>query len=153
MTRRRNLLPVAGFVLCTIALVSYPTFFASFEPTRDVAWANWLLFAIGLALGGAGLLRAFRSPERYQGRVLGPILGAASVVALVVFVFMTEIWSRQLPPSAHAPKIGEKAPDFALPDAGGRAVRLSDLLRAPAEALGRTPSGSWVLLIFYRGHW
>jgi hypothetical protein len=45
MTRRRNLLPLAGFLVCAIALVSYPTFFAGFEATRDVAWA-WLLFAL-----------------------------------------------------------------------------------------------------------
>ncbi len=39
-------------------------------------------------------------------------------------------------------RIGERAPDFALPDSRGRIVRLSD-------ALARGP----VVLTFYRGHW
>lgn len=38
-------------------------------------------------------------------------------------------------------QVGEKAPDFALPDAGGKTVRLSDF------------SGHKVLIDFYRGYW
>lgn len=38
-------------------------------------------------------------------------------------------------------KVGEKAPDFALPGADGKVVRLSDF------------AGHIVLLDFYRGHW
>lgn len=38
-------------------------------------------------------------------------------------------------------KVGEKAPDFALPSADGKTVRLSDY------------SGHNVLIDFYRGYW
>lgn len=38
-------------------------------------------------------------------------------------------------------KVGDKAPDFALPAAGGKSVRLSDL------------RGRNVLIDFYRGYW
>jgi hypothetical protein len=38
-------------------------------------------------------------------------------------------------------KVGDKAPDFALPSADGRTVRLSDY------------AGHNVLIDFYRGHW
>lgn len=38
-------------------------------------------------------------------------------------------------------KVGEKAPDFALPSADGRTVRLSDY------------AGHTVLIDFYRGYW
>ena len=38
-------------------------------------------------------------------------------------------------------KVGEKAPDFALPSAAGKTVRLSDF------------SGRNVLIDFYRGYW
>jgi cytochrome oxidase Cu insertion factor (SCO1/SenC/PrrC family) len=38
-------------------------------------------------------------------------------------------------------KVGEKAPDFVLPSAGGKSVRLSDY------------AGHNVLVDFYRGHW
>lgn len=38
-------------------------------------------------------------------------------------------------------RVGEKAPDFALPSANGKTVRLSDL------------RGHKVLIDFYRGYW
>ena len=145
MRPRRNWLPLAGFVVCVVALMSYPTFFVGFPATRDVPWVNWLLFALGLGLVGTGIARAFRARERYRGRIVGPILGLASLGVVAFFVFMTEVWSRQLPVSAGAPKVGEKAPDFTLPDPQGRPVRLSDL--------ASESSGSWALLIFYRGYW
>ena len=50
--------------------------------------------------------------------------------------------------SPSAPKVGEKAPEFTLPDTDGKPVSLADLLK-PAAA-GDRP---WVLLIFYRGYW
>jgi hypothetical protein len=147
MPRSSNFLPWAGFAVCAIALVSYPLFFAQFPVTRDIPWVNGLLLALGLAMVGVGLARAFRQPERYRGRVAGPIFGVLSLAVAGLFAFML-IGARQLPPSAGAPKVGEKAPELALPDANGRTVRLAELL-GPAN--GRP--GSWVLLIFYRGYW
>lgn len=145
MPRQRNLLPLAGFLLCVVAFLSFPLFFARFPMTRDVAWANWLLFAIGLGMAAVGIARPFRQPERYRGRIAGPILGVLSVAVLGLFLGMTQIYSRQLPQSAGAPKVGEKAPDFTLPDSQGKPVRLSSLLDQPG--------GGWVVLIFYRGYW
>ena len=55
----------------------------------------------------------------------------------------------QLPPLPKGtPKVGEKAPDFTLPDKNEKLVRLSDLLKPPAGQ-----SGQWVALVFYRGYW
>lgn len=142
MARQRNLLPLAGFLLCGIALISYPLFFARFPETRDVPWANWLLFALGLGLVGMGTVRAFRQPELYRGRIMGPVFGALGLGVLGLFLFMTLSYARQLPESAGAPKVGEKAPDFTLSDSQGRPVSLSGVSRS-----------SWVLLIFYRGYW
>jgi hypothetical protein len=141
---RRNLLPLAGFLLCLVGFFSYFFIFVRFPATRDVPWANWLLFAVGLALAGAGIARAFRRPETYRGRVLGPVLGVLSLAVVGFFLVATLVFSRQLPTAANAPKVGEKAPDFTLPDSQGRPVALHDLVG---------PGKPWVVLIFYRGYW
>jgi len=53
-----------------------------------------------------------------------------------------------------APQVGQKAPDFTLPDVTGKPIRFSQLLAAPAtdgiQASGKT---RWLILIFYRGYW
>jgi len=48
------------------------------------------------------------------------------------------------PPPNHGtlPKLGQQAPDFALPDSTGAARRLSDLV-----------AGGPLVLLFYRGYW
>jgi hypothetical protein len=112
--------------------------------TRDVPWANWLMFGAVLALAGGGISRAFRRPETYRGRVLGPVLGVLSVAVVGFFLFATLVATRQLPSSLNAPKVGEKAPDFTLPDSQGRPVALHELVG---------PGKPWVVLIFYRGYW
>lgn len=150
VTRRRNFLPLAGFLVCLAAFLSYFLFFYQFPVTRDLPWTSWLLFALGLGLLGAGLARTFRRPERYRGRVMGPILAVLSLAVVGVFVFATLVGSRQMPAAAGAPKVGDKAPDFVLLDTEGRSVRLYDLL---GPAAGGSGPSSWVVLVFYRGFW
>jgi hypothetical protein len=150
MARQRNFLPLIGLLVSGFALFSYPMLFSQFPATRDIPWVSWLLFALGLGLVGAGIVRAYRSPERFGGRVLGPVFGLLSLAALGFFLFITLVLGRQLPQSAGAPKVGERAPDFTLPDSQGRAVRLYSLLGSPG---GGGAPGSWVILIFYRGYW
>jgi hypothetical protein len=158
MERRRNFLPLGGFLVCVVGFLSYFLFFYQFPATRDVPWTSWLLFALGLGLLGMGVARAFRSPEsyrgRYHGRVTGTILGVLSVAVVGLFLFATLVASRDLPAAADAPAVGEKAPDFVLADSQGRSVRLYDLL---GQTTGKTARGagrsSWVVLVFYRGYW
>jgi hypothetical protein len=150
MERRRNFLPLVGFLLCLAAFLSYFLFFYRFPATRDVPWTGWVLFALGLVLLDVGLSRAFRQPERYRGRVQGPVFAVLSLAVIGVFVFYTVVEAQRLPASAGAPKVGEKAPDFTLQDSQGKSVRLYDLLGAQAGGSGPP---SWVALIFYRGYW
>jgi hypothetical protein len=130
-----------GFVFVLVALFSY-NFFVQFPVTRDFPWANFFLFGIGGILLVTGLVRAFGRPRAYRGKIFGSILALLSLAGFSLFAYGALYLVRQLPTSTSAPRVGEKAPEFALPDQNSKQVALADLL-----------SGKGALLIFYRGHW
>jgi AhpC/TSA family len=141
MKRKWNWPIWLGFVVAVGGLFSYE-FFAQFPIMRDFPWANLFLFGFGAVLLLAGLFRAFGRPQLYRGKVFGSIF---TVIAFLLFAFFAyEIFYvlRQVPMSAQAPRVGEKAPEFTLPDQNGKSIALADLL---------SPNGA--VLIFYRGHW
>src|SRR6267143_1160021 len=155
----------SGFLLSVIAFLSYPFVFVRFPVTRDFPWANLLLFAVAALLLLVGVRRAFAPDRRHPtlSKIAASVLATFSVVILGLFVFTIFVLPRQLPASHGAPQVGQKAPDFSLPDSNGKLVSLSELLSSPvkgetgnAGALVRNeqeartaPRG--VLLIFYRG--
>ncbi len=149
--RRWNWHLYAGFLLCLVGFGSYPFVFARFPLTRDVAWVNYMLLLAGLMVLFYGLKRAFRDPEHYRGKIVGPILGLLSVVLVGFFGFLTLGMTKQLPASAGAPRVGQKAPEFELADINNQQVSLAKLLSAPLPGNGSAPKG--VLLVFYRGYW
>ena len=141
MNRKWNWPLWLGFVVAVGGLFSYE-FFARFPITRDFPWANLLLFGIGAMLLLIGLFRAFGRPQLYRGKVFGSVF---TTIAFVLFAFFSyEIFYvlKQVPLSAQAPRVGEKAPEFSLSDQNGKQVALSHLL---------SPNGA--ILIFYRGYW
>ena len=142
MKRQWNRLLWVGFVVAVAGLFSYG-FFVWFPITRDFPWANLLLFGIAGALLILGLVRAFGRPQLYRGKIFGSILTAIALFLFGLFSYEIFYVLRQVPPSAHAPRLGEKAPDFILLDQNEQPVGLGDLL-----------SGSRAtVLIFYRGFW
>jgi peptidoglycan/LPS O-acetylase OafA/YrhL len=147
--RRFNWQVWAGFLITVLALVSYPFIFVNWEVTRDFPWANLLLFVLALVFLFIGVRQAFQPERRLISKIVAPILATLSVLILALFVFVTFIESRRLPPSANAPQLGQKAPDFTLPDINNKPVALSELLSQPID--NRPVKG--VLLIFYRGYW
>ena len=148
--RKRNWHVWLGFLLCVIGFLSYPFFFARYPITRDVPWANFLILAGGLALAFSGLRRAFGKSQEYKGKIAGSILGVLSLAVAGFFVFAI-FFATKLPKSAGAPKIGEKAPEFALLDVNKRQVSLASLFAAPMPGTQKSPKG--VFLVFYRGYW
>ena len=142
MKRRWNWPIWIGFAVVVAGLFSYG-FFVRFPTTRDFPWTNLLLFGIGIALLLLGLFRAFGRPQIYRGKILGSIFAAIAV--LIVGLFSYEIFYvlRQVPASASAPRVGQKAPDFLLLDQNEKPVGLGDLLS----------NSKGVALIFYRGFW
>src|SRR5215472_8363913 len=152
--RRANWFLWLGFLTTLIAFVSYFLFFLQFPVTRDIPWVNYLLFALAALLLAIGLRRAFAKPQLYRGRISAPILTALSAVVLGAFCFMVFVESRHLPTSSGAPRVGEAAPQFSLPDINGKTVSLSDLLPTPIDApAGPKQTTKGVLLVFYRGYW
>jgi hypothetical protein len=154
-----------GSVLVLVGILSYPFFFAKFIVTRDFPWLNLLLIVLGLVLLAIGILRAFRRPDAYRGKIFASILAVIMLVFVASFSFEIFVMARRLPASQRAPQVGQVAPDFTLPDSRNNAVNLSALLGSPfspsaraagsavaASAAGQGPTAG-VLLIFYRGYW
>ena len=148
--RRWNWSIWAGFLLTLLAVASYVLVFFRYPITRDVPWVTYLLFGVSLILLLVGLRRAFVPASLYRGKIAGSILIVLSVSVMALFSYGTLHGSR-VPPSNDAPKVGEKAPDFSLPDTHGNAETLATLLAAPQDSTGKPPRA--LLLVFYRGYW
>jgi hypothetical protein len=137
-----------GFLCVLAGLFSYPLFIR-FPETRNSPWPTFSLFCVGGLLLLLGLFLAFGNPKHYRGKVFGPIMTVLSVVAVGFFSYGIFYAARQLPASTGAPRVGQKAPDFTLPDQNNKPVSLTDLLSSSTS--GAKANG--VLLIFYRGFW
>jgi hypothetical protein len=148
--RRRNSALLWGVILTFVGVL------ANFLSVK-VLVSTWFL-GLALAIGAAGVVllllglrRAFAQPQVFRGKVAGSILALVSVLlfALTAFGFYH---ARDLPASAGAPQVGQKAPDFTLTDTSGQTISLSQLLSTPIDAsAGKAPKA--VLLVFYRGYW
>lgn len=143
MRRRWNIALWVGFAFVLVGLVSYVPLFVPIPITRDLPWANYLLLLAGAAFLIVGLKRAFGEPERYRGKVSGPILSVLSALMIGVFCVGTLYFSKQIPVATGAPQVGQAAPAFVLSSADGKQVSLADLLKGHRGAV----------LIFYRGYW
>jgi len=147
--RRRNTLRLAGLLILLAALLSNALFFVSIPGQRFAPWLNLALTIFAVILFIGALRRAMAQPEVYGGKVGGWVLTIVSVLLLGLSIFGFRV-SRDIPASAGAPRVGQKAPDFALADTGGQTLSLSQLL-ASSNGASAPPKG--VLLVFYRGYW
>jgi peroxiredoxin len=151
--RRRNWALWAGSILTLLALASNFLYFFKI-PQGIIPWLNLVLPAIGLFFFIVGLKRAFGQRQVYGGRISGSILTAVSLLLLAVSVFGF-VHARDIPASAGAPRVGQKAPEFALNDTSGQPVSLTQLLSAYKEedSSNYAVRPKAVLLVFYRGYW
>lgn len=149
--RRLNWPLWTGFLLTLGAFLSYFFIFVWFPFTRDFPWANLVLFVIAGVLLFMGLRRGFASdrPHPTRSKIVSSIVSVLSLAVIAMFVFVIFIGGRSLPASKGAPQVGQRAPDFSLPDTSGKTVSLKELLTTPID--GKAPKG--VLLMFYRGYW
>ncbi|HEV7676480.1 MAG TPA: hypothetical protein VGQ12_18260 [Candidatus Angelobacter sp.] len=168
-TRRRNWAPWIGLLLALAAMLSNGVYFLGLPGQRAIAWLSIALAIAALVCAAVGIIRAFRQPHIYGGKVSSPILGVLSLL-ICAFVVFASVSSRALPVASGAPQVGQKVPDFTLADTNGNKVSLDQLLgKAEASALphsatagsiasGANPNAAAtptkaVLLVFYRGYW
>ena len=149
--RRINWPLWTGLLVTVAAFLSYFFVFVWFPFTRDFPWANLVLFLIAGVLLFMGLRRGFASdrPHPTRSKIVSTIVSVFSVFVFAMFVFTIFFVGRWLPASKGAPQIGQRVPDFSLPDTSGKQVSLNELLTTPIN--GNAPKG--VLLVFYRGYW
>ena len=140
-----------GFLLTLVAFLSYFFIFVEFPVTRDFPWANLVLFLIAGVLLFMGLRRGFAAdrPHPIRSKIISSIFTVLSLAVFAMFIFTIFIGGRWLPPSKGAPQVGQRVPEFTLPDTAGKQVSLNELLTTPVN--GNAPKG--VLLVFYRGYW
>jgi len=152
MTLRRINWPLWVGLLLTIAgFMSFFFIFVWFPITRDVPWANFVLFVIAAVLLFMGLRRGFAKdrPHPMRSKIISVLVSAFCLAVIALFGFAYFVGGRMIPASKGAPQVGQRAPDFTLPDTTNKQVSLNELMTTPIN--GKAPRG--VLLIFYRGYW
>ena len=149
--RRINWPLWTGFVLTLAAFLTYFFIFVWFPFTRDFPWANLAMFVIAGVLLFMGLRRGFASdrPHPTRSKIVSSIVSVLSLAVFAMFIFTIFVIGSRMPASKGAPQVGQRVPDFSLPDTSGKQVSLNELLTTPVN--GNAPKG--VLLIFYRGYW
>ena len=131
-----------GLALVFATPFLYLGLFIRYPITRDVPWPSLLMFAAGLGLILHGLLRAYRRSQQYRGKIVAPVVLTIGAAIAGFFCYVLLYQARQVPDSLGAPRVGQLAPDFTLPDQDGRPVSLAQLL-----------GSNGVMLVFYRGWW
>jgi len=142
MKRRWNISLWLGFLLVVASILAYIPLFVRFPITRDVPWANYLLFLAAVILLIVGLKRAYGDSQNYRGKISGPILSVLSLGLIGFFCYVILVASKA-GPAPGAIQAGQPAPQFTLASADGKQVSLADLVKDKRGAL----------LIFYRGYW
>lgn len=95
------------------------------------------LYVLACAVGTVLAIMGLRRPHRWPTWV-ALVVTALLLVGTATFNFVLA----RVPGGSPSVRVGERPPDFTLPDASGRPVTLADFR-------GKKP----VIVVFYRGHW
>src|SRR5215469_9983969 len=119
-----------GIAVAVLGALSNGLYFLYPPGQAALPWINLIVPLAGLIIVLVGVWPAFAQPEKSRGRWRGTIF---SIVCLVLATGTTFgfFHARDLPVSAGAPGVGQKAPDFILVDSNEETVSLQHLLSAP----------------------
>jgi hypothetical protein len=139
-----------GLLITVLGVLSNVTNLLYFikVPAAALPWVNLALPAIGLILLLIGVVRAFGQSQIYRGKIWGSIAVGLAALFLAGSVLLF-VLARKVPRSLGAPQVGQRVPDFTLPDSNGQPVALAQLFAASPGM----PQPKAVLLVFYRGYW
>jgi hypothetical protein len=139
-----------GLLITVLGVLSNVTNLLYFlkVPSAALPWVNLTLPAIGLIFLLIGVVRAFGQSQTYRGKIWGSIAAGLAALFLVGSAGLF-ILARKVPRSLGAPQVGQRVPDFTLPDSNGQPVALAQLFAASPGM----PQPKAVLLVFYRGYW
>lgn len=138
-----------GLALIVAAPILYLALFIRFPATRDTPWPTLAMFGLGLGLLIHALRHAYWESAAYRGKVLTPVALTFGLAMTGLFCWTLLVEARNIPAALGAPRPGQMAPDFTLPDENGQPVSLAGLLAAPDAA----NESNGVVLVFYRGYW
>lgn len=125
-------LAALSVVICAGTIAAY-SMLLGVPAVRNQPEGYVAAFAIAATVAGLAVALGRRW---YAWTALGLSLALFGLGAYVNFVMA------RIPPAPVVLRVGERPPDFTLPDASGRPVTLADYR-------GRQP----VILVFYRGYW
>ena len=145
--KRSNPALWVGLLITVLGFLSNFLYFAGL-PQAIIPWINLFIPPLGVIVLLVGLKRAFSQPQTYSGKIWGSFVAGFSLLLFAAAIFFF-IHAREVPRSAHAPQVGQRAPDFTLPDSNSQPISLTQLF----AATGNAPQPKSVLLIFYRGYW
>ena len=150
-----------GLAVIVAAPILYLSLFIRFPETRDTPWPSLAMFGLGLGLLIHALRHAFRESAVYRGKVFTPLALTFGMALTGFFCWTLLVETRNIPAALGAPRPGQMAPDFTLPDENGQPVSLARLIASPdaGAATGATAppdaanTSNGVVLVFYRGYW
>lgn len=155
MGRQRNWMAWVGLLLVLLSVLLNLLLFVGVSVQKIIPPSSMVLAALAAICAIAGVVRSFRQPQVYGGKVSNSILGIVTVL-LCAFIVVASMGARKLPETAAAPQTGQKAPDFLLADTNNNKVSLAQLLGnsgGTANSSSAATKQKAVLLIFYRGYW
>lgn len=136
-----------GFLFALASTACDALLFAGQHAERALVWLS-ALFAFGaLAFLAWGLKLFLANGLGKTRKIRSSLLAVVSALLIAVNLFGF-FHARAVPASAGAPQVGQKIPDFTLPDIHNQPLSLSALFAPANNAPPKT-----VLLIFYRGYW
>jgi peroxiredoxin len=139
----------AGLILSLGGYSSW-NLFLKWPITRDVPWANLLLFGLAAWMLVVGVRRAFDADSVHPLKVMatGGVV-VFSLASCALFLLVRFVWAVGLPASTAAPQVGTRAPEFSLLDEHQRPWSLATLLTAPLPGSATASAPKGVLLVFY----